>query len=371
MPVRLVHATASQPGAIAILQLHGECVPVLRAITGVHDWPLHRLRLVDLAGIDEGLALRLSEDVAQLMPHGGPRVVQRLTERLLELGAQIIANPADLSIDPRWIYPEAADRFEALALAAIARASSPLAIDLLLDQPRRWRAFAGGSGGAGPLAASRPSFSLQDQQRSRRLNRLIDPPIVVLVGAPNVGKSTLTNALAGRSLSIALDMPGTTRDYTAGRIDLGGLVVDWHDTPGLRSPDDTADPIEIKAIELARRLIARADLQIAMRDAEHDWTRLPRDPDLRVVNKIDLEPEQQNGRGAEQQGSELQSFRAAELQTCREATGHAKAVLRISAATGEGLAALVQAARDWLVPPADLAHDGPWLFDERLLQIER
>jgi GTP1/Obg family GTP-binding protein len=120
------------------------------------------------------------------------------------------------------LYPEASDRFEALMLAALARAQSPLAIDLLLDQPRRWRR----------IRRARRQLSEEDLARSTRLNRLIEPPVAVLAGQPNVGKSTLSNALLGRAMSIAYDMPGTTRDYTAGWIDLAGLVVSWHDTPG-------------------------------------------------------------------------------------------------------------------------------------------
>ena len=67
------------------------------------------------------------------------------------------------------------------------------------------------------------SLSEEDLARSRRLNRLIEPPLVVVVGAANVGKSTLGNALVGRSMSIATDLPGSTRDYTSGRVELAGV----------------------------------------------------------------------------------------------------------------------------------------------------
>jgi tRNA modification GTPase len=320
-----VLATATRPGAIAILQLIGESESMLRELTGVGDWPVGRMRLVDLAGIDEGLAVRLTERVTQLMPHGGPRVVQQLTTRLRELGAEIIADAAASDIDPRELYPEAQDSVEAIMLQTLARAQSPLAIDLLLDQPSRWRA----------AAAAGSSFSSEDQARSARLNRLIDPPIVVLAGQPNVGKSTLSNALLGRAMSIAFDRPGTTRDYTSARIELAGLVVDWHDTPGIRT---TSDVIEQRAIELARRLIDRADLLIAMSDHEHDWPELPREPDLRIFNKIDLDQSSKRSK-----------------------------VLGVSAKTGAGMAELVTAVRSALVPDEDLMHPAPWVIDERLV----
>jgi len=316
---RLLVATTSQPGAIAILQLDGDVRPVLGAVTGIAQWPAGRARLANLADIDRGMAVRLTDNVAQLMPHGGPRVVQRLVAWLVDRGVELVA-PHDVA--PERVFPEAADRFEAMALAAVARAASPIAVDLLLDQPRRWRTAA--------------TDGNPDAERARRLNRLIDPPLVVVAGPANVGKSTLSNTLVGRSMSIAADVPGTTRDYTSGRIDLAGVVVDWHDTPGLR---DSSDPIEAEAVEIARALIARADLVVALTDHKQPWPRLPRPPDLRVANKRDL-----GDRGDD--GGDLS----------------------ISAVTGAGITELVVAIRDRLVPPEDIAHDGRWLFDPRLVE---
>ena len=203
-------------------------------------------------------------------------------------------------------------------MASIARATSPQAVDLLLAQPVRWR--------------QRPRLSEQDHARSRRLNRLLTPPLVVLAGPANVGKSTLSNALIGRSISIAADTPGTTRDYTSGRIELAGLVVDWHDTPGLRPG---ADVIERSAQRLARGLLQRADLVIAMTDADHDWPQLPRPANLRVAGKCDI---------ATRPGADV----------------------ALSAADGTGIGEFVGLLRERLVPAEDLEHPGPWMFDERL-----
>jgi tRNA U34 5-carboxymethylaminomethyl modifying GTPase MnmE/TrmE len=316
---RVLRATAPQPGAIAVLQLIGDVRPVLEAMTGVGSWPTGRSRLVRLDDIDDGIAVRLTDHTAQLMPHGGPRVVQRVIDWLTRRGVDLVA--ADAS--PPEAYPEARDRFEALALAAVARAASPLAVDLLLDQPRRWRQSA--------------ELTDEDRARSRRLDRLVAPPTVALAGPANVGKSTVSNALLGRSMSIAADGPGTTRDYTSGRIELAGLTVDWHDTPGL---DEPGDAIEAEAVNLARALLDRADFVIAMTDAEQRWPRLPRAPDLRVAGKADLRQRDD-------------------------------ADLSVSATTGAGIPELVATVRDRLVPPADLEHPGPWLFDPRLTQPAR
>lgn len=331
MRCRILHATAANPGAIAIIQLLGECERILIQLTRQRDWPVGRMRLSDLGGIDTGIVVRLDDEIAQIMPHGGPRVVHLLSARLMELGCELATNQQGES--PLALFPEARDDIEALMLGTMSRAASPRAIDLLLDQPRRWRELLDGD--RGPTA--------DDLARSRRLNRLLTPPLVALAGRPNVGKSTLSNALLGRSMSIALDMPGTTRDYTAGRIDLAGVVVDWFDTPGLRESDDA---IERTSIEIAARLMARADLLIAMRDPERDWPPLPRQADVFVLNKIDT----------------LENFAAGAAHDGRASS----APLPISAARLHNLPALVQLISERLVPQADRDHPGPWMFDERL-----
>ena len=326
----LLRATAAHSGAIAIIQLLDDDGEMLGRLTGISNWPVHRVRLVDLAGIDHGLAVRISPTVSQIMPHGGPRIVQRLTQRLLELGAQIIQAEHWQAASTRLVFPEAADDVEALMMQALSRAESPLAIDLLLDQPRRWRTF----------RKEGQAIRAADIERANRLNRLIRPALVVIAVAPNVGKSTLSNALLGRSISIALDIPGTTRDYIAGRLNLGGLVVDWHDTPGFR---ESNDQIERKAIEISQRLISRADLLIVMREATSHgrWPTLPRQPDVRVISKIDLAKPTQDD----------------------------PSIVLISATVGTGLPELVCHLRQMLVPDSDLNHPGPWLFDDRLTQF--
>ena len=100
---RLLGATATRPGAIAILQLEGDVEPALRALTGVADWPTGRARLVRFDDVDRGLAVRLTERVAQLMPHGGPRVVQRLYAWMDRLGIKAVSCE---EIPPRLAFPE-------------------------------------------------------------------------------------------------------------------------------------------------------------------------------------------------------------------------------------------------------------------------
>ena len=75
--------SSNTAGAVALIQLQGDGVPsLLTQLTGKNDWPLGQTFLADFSGIDEGLAVCLREDWAQLMPHGGLRVVELLCEKL-------------------------------------------------------------------------------------------------------------------------------------------------------------------------------------------------------------------------------------------------------------------------------------------------
>ncbi|MEO0515377.1 MAG: GTPase, partial [Planctomycetota bacterium] len=182
------------------------------------------MRLRNFAGIDEGLAGRVSPTTAQLMPHGGLRVVQKLETWLREQG---VTRAED--IDTQALYPEATSPIEADVLHAIATASSPAAIGLLAAQPQCWRDW----------LASDPKSEIRNP---KSLQHLLTPPTIVVVGRPNVGKSTLLNRLVGRSASVVADLPGTTRDWVGGLVELvprGGeaqrdaIAVRWLDTPGL------------------------------------------------------------------------------------------------------------------------------------------
>ncbi len=276
--------TGPTPGAIAVIQLHGAgAVHALRGLTGREDWPDGRMRLVSFGGIDQGLAVAWRGDWAQLMPHGGPRVVRRLVEQLRALGGSITDEP-----DTRAAYPEASSALEADLLDTLARAVSPAAIDLLLAQPEIWRGLMDG----GRFEAQAPAI-VRD---AASLDRLITPPTVVLVGRANVGKSTLSNRMLRRQTSVVADLPGTTRDWVAGLAELlphadadplrEAVAVRWIDTPGLRHSDDA---IEQHAIELAGGVVQHADVLIAVRDPASDWPELPgpRGADVFVVTKAD------------------------------------------------------------------------------------
>ena len=118
---------------------------------------------------------------------------------------------------------------------------------------------------------------------------------VALCGQPNVGKSSLLNALLGEERAIVTPIPGTTRDMVQGDVILGGCVIHLTDTAGLH---DTEDPVERLGVERARRAMAEADLVLAVFDQSR-----PLDGDdrsllaalqgknvLLVLNKGDLLP---------------------------------------------------------------------------------
>lgn len=123
----------------------------------------------------------------------------------------------------------------------------------------------------------------------RRGERLREGFCVVLVGAPNAGKSTLLNALSGRDAAIVSDIPGTTRDAIEVRCDVGGLPVLLVDTAGLR---ETEDAVEAEGVRRTHRRAASADLVLRLVPAD-EADRLPADdfadrPNLLVRTKADL-----------------------------------------------------------------------------------
>lgn len=108
---------------------------------------------------------------------------------------------------------------------------------------------------------------------------------VAIVGRPNVGKSTLLNALAGREAAITSEIAGTTRDVIEVRMDIGGLAVTLLDTAGLR---ETEDSIEALGVDLALRRAKQADLRIFLVAGELPPELEPDEDDLVVFGKADL-----------------------------------------------------------------------------------
>ncbi len=141
-------------------------------------------------------------------------------------------------------------------------------------------------------------------ERLERINKaamrgktLRDGLNVVLVGEPNVGKSSLMNALAGRDVSIVTEVAGTTRDRIECEINLDGLIVNVTDTAGLR---ETQDIVESLGVQRAKEAVESADVVIFLKDATKKEVEKKEEiafldghirsgvTYLNVVNKIDL-----------------------------------------------------------------------------------
>ncbi len=154
---------------------------------------------------------------------------------------------------------------------------------------------------------------------------MIHPWQVVVAGRPNVGKSSLINAIAGYQRAIVHDLPGTTRDIVGVQTALDGWPVEIFDTAGLRA---AGDPIEQAGIDLAQGKIAAADLVVLVFDSSSPWTAADQDlfeshpSALLVSNKSDLPP----------------------------VPGPQPAAMNVSAATSAGVEELCRAIAHRLVP---------------------
>ncbi len=326
--VTLWWETPHAPGAVAIGRLASASVASLDALlsqlTGSQALAVGEMSHRPFAMIDDGLVVRLASDQALIMPHGGVRIVAQLDKWMRAHGV------ADARVDPRGTYPEARCEREALALEAASTAASARAIPLLLAQPARIAA----------AASNGWTHDVKSQARAQRLARLLHPPRVVAVGAANVGKSSLLNAVAGRTVSIAMDFAGTTRDCVAARVELDGLVVDWFDTPGIRVTDDE---VERAAQAIATSLRASADLILEISapaiPCPNQSTITER---LSVCTRIDLD----------------RDHRSPEASA---------ASVHVSAHDRTGIPQLARAIRASLVSDDDLSSTEPWIFRDGLL----
>jgi tRNA modification GTPase len=276
--------------------------------------------------LDQGLVLLFpapasytGETVLELQGHGGSAVLALLLNRCLDLGARL-AEPGEFTkrafLNGKLDLAQAegvADLIEAATTTAARAAARSLTgafsreihavVDALvelrmfteatLDFPEEDIEFVREANAAGKLAMLRERLAAL-VGRARQGSLLREGLAVVLIGQPNVGKSSLMNQLAGEDVAIVTPVPGTTRDAIRTSIEIRGIPLHVIDTAGLRP---TSDVVEVLGIERTLSAIAQADLALVVTDArEPDHpaddaivARLPPAlPRILVRNKIDL-----------------------------------------------------------------------------------
>jgi small GTP-binding protein len=207
--------------------------------------------------------------VADINLHGGEWVVRACLELARQNGFELVEHLPDESL--RTLQQE--------ITTALPLARTEPAIRMLLTQEQLW----------GRIQPD--TNAIRAILEDKTLWWMLHPPKIAIVGAANVGKSTLANQLFGQERSITADVPGTTRDWVGDWTNIDGLPVLLIDTPGLRESDDL---IEQAAIGHSRRQIREADLLIGVLDPTR-----PLEPQLQaipyrgqnrlvVINKSDL-----------------------------------------------------------------------------------
>ena len=327
-------ATPPGEGGIAIVRISGACAgEFLRAaFRPAHKGEMKhgQMRygtLTDPTGapIDEVMAVFFRaprsytrEDVAEIHLHGGSMCARAAMERLLSLGARA-AEPGEFTY--RAFMNGRVDLSEAEAVMGLIGARSQAARRASIRQLR--------GGVSAPIGrmreeltgllakieaatdfpdeidedvtakdvregASRIRNELSRAADGRRARIVRDGASVVLCGRPNVGKSSLMNALLSADRAIVTDIPGTTRDVLTESFEIGGVRYQLSDTAGIR---ETADAIEIIGVTRARDALRDADCVLLVLDSSAPLT--PSDQSMlaarderyiTVLNKSDLAP---------------------------------------------------------------------------------
>lgn len=324
-------ATAAGRAGIAIVRLSGAgAAHVAYQLTGTSPQP-RRAHYCALRGADGAILERAillyfpaphsytGEETVELQVHGSPILLDLLLQRCTQLGARL-AQPGEFT--QRAYLNGKLDLAQAEAVADLINASSEQAfraaqrslqgefsrqvtqlaealtalrveIEALLDFPEDETALLDTAQSNLNAASATLEQLLRNAQQGALLNSGLQ---LVLTGAPNVGKSSLLNCLAGQERAIVTAIPGTTRDAVRETIHLAGIPLQITDTAGLRS---SSDPLELLGMARSRSELEKADLVLLVVDARDPTSlaqqaaalALPLPPPQRcivVANKCDL-----------------------------------------------------------------------------------
>ena len=338
----IARASAAGCGGIGIVRLSGSRMSMEQVVAGLFQNKTlkprhaHLLAVNDASGnlIDQAIVIYYrgpssytGEDVLEIQAHGGPAVLQMIIDRCLEIGRSIglrQAQPGEFSqrafLNGRMDLAQAegvADLIEASNQAAARAAARSMQgvfsqkisaineklielrayIEATIDFPEEEIDFI--EDGHVNDKVEEIAGDLEElSQTAMRGKVLRDGLTVILVGSPNVGKSSLMNAVAGEEVAIVTDIAGTTRDRIVHTVNLDGFTVNLIDTAGIRSTNDKVEQIGIertlKSVEDADVVVHLTSADQANQDAEREAMKLIR-PRLRegvvflkVKNKIDL-----------------------------------------------------------------------------------
>lgn len=328
-------ATPPGRGALGVVRLSGPGAARIAAELSGRSRPLvprhatfARLQLPGDAGLGDEVVLTAfpaprsytGEDCVEISAHGSPVVLAAILRAAVAAGARL-AEPGEFSL--RAFLNGKRDLVQAEAVADLIEAVTPrqarAAFDQLqgsltgaitaieselfdlvarleasLDFPDEGYHFITADEAAASLdrVHDRVARLLADARRGRLLR---EGAVVTLIGAPNVGKSSLFNALLNSNRAIVTAVPGTTRDLLTERVEVSGLSLALVDSAGLRT---TTDEIEEEGVRRAEGSVAVSDLVLAVLDRSRpvgdddrrvlETTRSR--PRLIVINKTDLEP---------------------------------------------------------------------------------
>jgi tRNA modification GTPase len=386
----VAQATAPGRGALSIVRLSGPQAHTI-AKSVIDRWPdqprsatLTTVRDSAHAEIDQSIILRYDapasftgEDAVELITHGGLVVPTTIVAALIAYGARL-ARPGEFT--RRALLNGKLDILQAEATGDLVNASSRAAQRAAVRQldgglSRRVLALRDELIGLEALIAYDIDFPEEDdgpiaparildaaESLVRALERLLatsragelirEGALVVLAGAPNVGKSSLFNALVGETRAIVTEIPGTTRDAIEAVLDTPSFPLRLVDTAGLR---EALDPVERLGIEVSESYVARAAVVLACGDSARAIEQVgialsgrTAAPLIAVRTKGDVAPPS-----------------SAEVAADRRVLG-AIAALSVSAETGEGLDALLAA-----ITAAVLGDEEPPQIDAPLLTRER
>ncbi len=342
----------------------------------------------------KGPASYTGEDVVEISAHGSPVILNAIVRAAVDAGARM-AEPGEFTL--RAFLNSKIDLIQAEAVADLIDAVTPLqaraAFDQLegtltrsigeieralfeviakleasLDFPEEGYHFVAPQEARTSLAALVAQIDALLAQASR--GRLVrEGAQVAIVGAPNVGKSSLFNALLNTNRAIVTAIPGTTRDLLTERADIGGLSLSLIDTAGMR---DTVDVVEQEGVSRARDTIQVADLVIVVLDRSRPLNDDDRDlltatgprPRVIVLNKVDLPP------SARQPSDELQGGGSACAREESDEPPRGTPV-ELSAKTGAGLDRLIETIAATLSSSEPL-RDEPQITNTRhIVLLER